>query len=92
MIYYISNQIFLQLYNNLYNNDINEAKIKNDILKFNPELIISFNNVTPEDILEYTNCPILVYNMASFEQEIDKRGNYNCWHLSSENLNYSPIL
>lgn len=41
---------------------INQDKIKNKIKQFNPDLIITFNNVFPcNDILSYTDCPVAFF-------------------------------
>ena len=45
---------------------INTKKLQNDISLFNPDLIISFNNVLPDrNIFNYTNCPIACFSADS---------------------------
>ncbi len=47
--------------NNLKNN-IDEEKLKKDINTFNPDFVITFNNACYHDILNITNCPIIIWN------------------------------
>lgn len=41
--------------------DIDTEKLDEDIRKFNPELVIAFNNTIYNKILELTNCPIVIW-------------------------------
>lgn len=50
-----------------------ENKIHDIIKKFNPQLIISYNNSLPgRDVLSYTDCPILVYPADVFDIWADR--------------------
>lgn len=64
------NSVYLK---NKFLEGVDKNTIKDTILKFNPELILTFNNVLPEDVLSYTNCPVLLYvaDTCAFWNEID---------------------
>lgn len=42
--------------------NVDGSNIRKTICDFAPELIITFNNSMPGDVLEYTDCPVLVYS------------------------------
>ncbi len=47
---------------NTLQKDIDEEQLRQDIITFNPELIISFNHAVYNKLLNITNCPFIIWN------------------------------
>ena len=62
VLYFQNNKLYSG--SKVLNNIFDEAKdaVRQSIEAFKPELILTFNNALPGDeVLEYTNAPVLVY-------------------------------
>lgn len=51
---------------NKLRSDIDESKLVNNIQRFNPDIVISFNNIMYDRILKIVDCPIIVWNADMF--------------------------
>lgn len=57
------NELTSDFFENTPNPRIDLTDIKRNISAFNPDLIITFNNMLPDpDLLAYTDCPICIYS------------------------------
>lgn len=69
----VTNHIVMSLYSNKLRWWFIENKIRDIVNRFKPELILTYNNSLPgNDILSYTDCPILVYPADVFDIWADK--------------------
>lgn len=51
---------------NILKSNVDEAELRAEIKAFNPEVVLCFNNANYHDILNVTDCPVIVWDADSY--------------------------